>query len=56
MVFGSSTCPVTDDAAAGLRQLHRQFGDRVNFVMVNVREAHLADHCESIDVQVAVAA
>jgi thiol-disulfide isomerase/thioredoxin len=40
MVFGSSTCPVTDDAAPGLRDLHRRFGDRVRFIMVNVREAH----------------
>jgi thiol-disulfide isomerase/thioredoxin len=40
LIFGSSTCPVTDDAAPGLKQLHRRFGDRVRFVMVNVREAH----------------
>lgn len=40
MVFGSSTCPVTDNAAPGLHDLHRRFGDRVRFVMVNVREAH----------------
>ncbi|MFA6954413.1 MAG: redoxin domain-containing protein [Thermoanaerobaculia bacterium] len=40
LIFGSSTCPVTDNAAPGLTQLHRRFGDRVRFVMVNVREAH----------------
>ena len=40
MMFGSSTCPVTDNAAPGLNALHRGFGDRVRFVMVNVREAH----------------
>jgi thiol-disulfide isomerase/thioredoxin len=40
LVFGSSTCPVTDNAAPGLIELHRRFGDRVRFVMVNVREAH----------------
>jgi thiol-disulfide isomerase/thioredoxin len=40
LIFGSSTCPVTDNAAPGLRRLHRRFGDRVRFVMVNVREAH----------------
>jgi thiol-disulfide isomerase/thioredoxin len=40
LIFGSSTCPVTDSAAPGLTQLHRRFGERVRFVMVNVREAH----------------
>ena len=40
MVFGSYTCPVTESAAPGLRRLHARFGDRVQFVMVNVREAH----------------
>ena len=40
LIFGSSTCPVTDSAAPGLNQLHARFGDRVRFVMVNVREAH----------------
>ncbi len=40
LVFGSYTCPVTDNAAPGLNKLHLRFGDRVRFVMVNVREAH----------------
>ena len=40
LVFGSYTCPVTESAAPGLRCLHVRFGDRVRFVMVNVREAH----------------
>lgn len=40
LIFGSITCPVTDNAAPGLNELHRRFGDRVRFVMVNVREAH----------------
>jgi thiol-disulfide isomerase/thioredoxin len=40
LIFGSSTCPVTDNAAPGLNALYRRFGDRVRFVMVNVREAH----------------
>ena len=40
LVFGSYTCPVTESAAPGLRWLHARFGDRVPFVMVNVREAH----------------
>ena len=40
LIFGSYTCPVTDSAAPGLNLLHARFGDRVRFVMVNVREAH----------------
>ncbi len=40
LIFGSYTCPVTDSAAPGLKQLHARFGDRVRFVMVDVREAH----------------
>ncbi len=40
LIFGSYTCPVTDSAAPGLNQLYARFGDRVRFVMVNVREAH----------------
>jgi hypothetical protein len=40
LVFGSSTCPMTDSAAAGLNELNARFGHLVRFVMVNVREAH----------------
>jgi len=40
LVFGSLTCPVTESAAGGLNDLHARYGDRVRFVMVNVREAH----------------
>ncbi len=40
LIFGSSTCPVTDSAAPGLKELHGRFGDRVRFVMIDVREAH----------------
>ena len=40
MVFGFYTCPVTDSSARGLKELHGRYGDRVRFVMVNVREAH----------------
>lgn len=42
LIFGSYTCPVTDNAAPGLNDLHARFGDSVRFVMVNVREAHPA--------------
>ena len=40
LIFGSYTCPVTENAAPGLNELHRRFGERVRFVMVDVREAH----------------
>jgi len=40
LIFGSYTCPLTDAAAPGLKELHGRFGDRVHFVMVEVREAH----------------
>ncbi len=40
LIFGSYTCPVTEGAAPGLKELHGRFGDRVRFVMVDVREAH----------------
>lgn len=40
LIFGSSTCPVTDNAAPGLNELYLHYGDRIRFVMVNVREAH----------------
>ncbi len=40
LIFGSYTCPVTDNSAPGLNELHARFGDQVRFVMANVREAH----------------
>jgi hypothetical protein len=40
LIFGSQTCPVTESAAGGLRELHARFGERVRFMMVQVREAH----------------
>jgi len=40
LVFGSLTCPVTESAGAGLVELARTYGHAVDFVVVNVREAH----------------
>jgi peroxiredoxin len=40
LVFGSTTCPVTESAADGLKQLYATYGNKVRFVMVKVREAH----------------
>jgi len=39
-IFGSVTCPMTASAMPFLKQLHAEFGDRVEFIMLNVREAH----------------
>jgi hypothetical protein len=40
LVFGSQTCPITESAAGGLKELHAAHGSRVRFVMLAVREAH----------------
>ena len=40
IVFGSYTCRLTASAMEGLSELHKRFGDEVQFVMVDVREAH----------------
>ena len=40
LVFGSLTCPITESAGPGLVALHRRYGHAVDFVVVNVREAH----------------
>jgi hypothetical protein len=40
LVFGSRTCPVTESAAGGLKELHALYGSQVRFVLVQVREAH----------------
>ncbi len=39
LIFGSYTCPQTSSSAPGLKELHARYGDRVRFVMVDVREA-----------------
>lgn len=44
LIFGSVTCPMTASAMPFLLQLHSDFGDRVNFIMLNVREAHPGEH------------
>lgn len=43
-VFGSNTCPMTASAGEVLNELHRQFGERIRFVLVQVREAHPGEH------------
>jgi len=39
-VFGSMTCPMTASSAPSVQDLYEEFGDRVDFVMLYVREAH----------------
>lgn len=39
-IFGSMTCPMTASSAPSVQNLYDEFGDRVDFVMLYVREAH----------------
>jgi thiol-disulfide isomerase/thioredoxin len=43
-VFGSMTCPMTASAAPSVQELYDEFGDRVDFVMLYVREAHPGEY------------
>ena len=43
LTFGSATCPATAASIAGIRDLHEEFGDDVQFLFVYVREAHPGD-------------
>ncbi len=40
LVTGSLTCPMTASSMPTLMRLHREFGAEIDFVMLNVREAH----------------
>ncbi len=44
LIFGSMTCPMTASAAPSVQDLHDEFGDRVDFIMLYVREAHPGEH------------
>ncbi len=43
LIFGSYTCPPFRDVYPALERLHDQFGDRVAFHYVYIREAHPED-------------
>ena len=43
-IFGSVTCPMTASSMPFLKQLHAEFGQQVEFIMLNVREAHPGEH------------
>lgn len=40
LTFGSMSCPMTASSISPLQRLHAEFGDKVDFLMLNVREAH----------------
>ena len=40
VVFGSKSCPLTVSSIEPLKKLHNEFGHDIEFVTVNVREAH----------------
>jgi AhpC/TSA family len=42
--FVSYTCPVTRGATMPMKELHDQYGDRVSFVDIVVRQAHPGEH------------
>ena len=43
-IFGSMTCPMTASAAPPTQELYDEFGDRVKFIMLYVREAHPGEY------------
>src|ERR671935_497191 len=47
--FGSVTCPMTADANPKLKHLYDEFADRVQFILLYVREAHPGDRYPQAD-------
>ena len=47
-VFGSMTCPMTASAAPSVQELYDEFGERVKFIMMYVREAHPGEHFSQV--------
>ena len=43
-IFGSMTCPMTASAAPSVQELYKEFGQRIKFIMLYVREAHPGEH------------
>lgn len=44
LVTGSLTCPMTKSSMPMLKRLHDEYGDRIPFVLLHVREAHPGEH------------
>ncbi len=40
LIFGSLTCPMTVSSDPSLKRLHAEFGDKIRFLTLYVREAH----------------
>jgi thiol-disulfide isomerase/thioredoxin len=48
-IFGSMTCPMTASSAPSVQDLYNEFGDRVNFIMLYVREAHPGENIDQAE-------
>lgn len=48
-IFGSMTCPMTASAAPSVQELYGEFGERVHFIMLYVREAHPEEQISQAD-------
>lgn len=44
LTVGSTSCPLTAASIPALKRLRQEFGSEIEFVMVNVREAHPAEN------------
>jgi hypothetical protein len=44
LITGSVTCPMTSASMSSLSELHEKYGEQVEFVTLNVREAHPAEN------------
>ncbi len=44
LTVGSTTCPLTASSIPALKRLCQEFGSEIEFVMINVREAHPAEN------------
>lgn len=49
LIMGSVTCPMTTAADPALKRLYDEFGDRVGFLTLYVREAHPGDNYPQAD-------
>lgn len=44
LITGSLTCPMTKSSAPLIKRSYQEFGSRVSFVLLHVREAHPGEH------------
>ena len=57
-IFGSMTCPMTASSAPSVQDLYAEFGERVDFIMLYVREAHPGENytqAETMDDKISAA-